>query len=57
MVKISGFKDGIVAGAVFCFLLSFDNVALSIFLSRGDTLPLRLMLPLGRAMRRERLVW
>jgi ABC-type spermidine/putrescine transport system permease subunit II len=76
-------KDGIVAGAVFCFLLSFDNVALSLFLSRGDTLPLRLMqhiqfvadpsiaaisaglvllsfllmLPLSRAMRRERLVW
>lgn len=36
-------KDGIVVGAVFCFLVSFDNVALSIFLSRGDTLPLRLM--------------
>jgi putative spermidine/putrescine transport system permease protein len=76
-------KDGIVAGAIFCFLLSFDNVAISIFLSRGDTLPLRLMqhiqfvadpsiaavstalialsfllmLPLGRAMRRERLLW
>jgi putative spermidine/putrescine transport system permease protein len=76
-------KDGIVAGAIFSFLMSFDNVALSIFLSRGDTLPLRLMqhiqfiadpsiaamstalvvlsfllmLPLARAMRRERLLW
>lgn len=36
-------RPGIVSGALFSFLLSFDNVALSIFLSRGDTLPLRLM--------------
>lgn len=36
-------KDGIVVSAIFCFLLSFDNVAISLFLSRGDTLPLRLM--------------
>jgi putative spermidine/putrescine transport system permease protein len=36
-------KDGIVVSATFCFLLSFDNVAISLFLSRGDTLPLRLM--------------
>lgn len=34
---------GIIAGAIFVFLLSFDNVALSLFLTRGDTLPLRLM--------------
>jgi len=34
---------GIMAGAIFVFLLSFDNVALSLFLTRGDTLPLRLM--------------
>lgn len=34
---------GVTAGAVCAFLISFDNVALSLFLSRGDTLPLRLM--------------
>jgi ABC-type spermidine/putrescine transport system permease subunit II len=76
-------RDGIAVGAIFSFLTSFDNVALSLFLSRGDTLPLRLMqhiqfvadpsiaavstalvvlsfllmIPLGRAMRRERLIW
>lgn len=36
-------RPGVVAGAAFAFLLSFDNVSLSIFLTRGDTLPLRLM--------------
>ncbi len=36
-------RPGIVAGGAFAFLLSFDNVALSIFLARGETLPLRLM--------------
>lgn len=34
---------GIAAGTICAFLLSFDNVALSLFLSQGDTLPLRLM--------------
>lgn len=34
---------GLTAGAVCAFLISFDNVALSLFLARGDTLPLRLM--------------
>lgn len=34
---------GVLAGAVCAFLISFDNVALSLFLARGDTLPLRLM--------------
>lgn len=36
-------RPGIVAGAVFAFLISFDNVSLSLFLARGETLPLRLM--------------
>lgn len=36
-------KPGILAGAVFAFLMSFDNISLSLFTSRGDTLPLRLM--------------
>lgn len=34
---------GIYAGSICAFLLSFDNVALSLFLSQGNTLPLRLM--------------
>jgi putative spermidine/putrescine transport system permease protein len=34
---------GIYAGTICAFLLSFDNVALSLFLSNGNTLPLRLM--------------
>jgi putative spermidine/putrescine transport system permease protein len=36
-------RPGIVAGSAFAFLLSFDNVSLSLFVTRGDTLPLRLM--------------
>ena len=36
-------RPGIGAGAAFAFLISFDNVALSIFTSGNDTLPLRLM--------------
>ena len=36
-------QPGIVAGTVCVALISFDNIALSLFLSRGDTLPLRLM--------------
>ena len=36
-------RPGILAGGMFAFLLSFDNVALSLFITRGDTLPLRLM--------------
>ncbi len=34
---------GIAAGAAFAFLMSFDNVSLSVFVTRGDTLPLRMM--------------
>jgi putative spermidine/putrescine transport system permease protein len=34
---------GVLGGAVCAFLISFDNVALSLFLARGDTLPLRLI--------------
>lgn len=36
-------RPGVVTGAAFAFLLSFDNVSLSLFVTRGDTLPLRLM--------------
>ncbi|MCE2519329.1 MAG: ABC transporter permease [Alphaproteobacteria bacterium] len=36
-------RPGMIAGVAFAFLMSFDNVAMSIFLARGDPLPLRLM--------------
>ena len=36
-------KGGVIAGAITAFLLSFDNFSLSLFITRGDTLPLRLM--------------
>lgn len=36
-------RGGVVAGAVSAFLISFDNFSLSLFITRGDTLPLRLM--------------
>jgi putative spermidine/putrescine transport system permease protein len=36
-------RGGITAGAVSAFLVSFDNLSLSLFISNGDTLPLRLM--------------
>jgi putative spermidine/putrescine transport system permease protein len=36
-------SGGVIAGAVSAFLISFDNISLSLFITRGDTLPLRLM--------------
>lgn len=36
-------RKPVLIGASLAFLLSFDNVALSLFLAKGDTLPLRLM--------------
>lgn len=36
-------KNGVIAGAISAFLISFDNFSVSLFVSRGDTLPLRLM--------------
>jgi putative spermidine/putrescine transport system permease protein len=36
-------KSGVIAGAITAFLVSFDNFSLSLFITRGDTLPLRLM--------------
>jgi putative spermidine/putrescine transport system permease protein len=36
-------KGGVIAGAISAFLISFDNISLSLFITRGDTLPLRLM--------------
>lgn len=36
-------RVGVLAGTGFAFLISFDEVALSLFLTRGDTLPLRLI--------------
>lgn len=34
---------GVIAGAIATFLISLDNISLSLFVTRGDTLPLRLM--------------
>lgn len=34
---------GVIAGAIAAFLLSLDNISLSLFITRSDTLPLRLM--------------
>jgi putative spermidine/putrescine transport system permease protein len=36
-------RVGVLAGAIATFLLSLDNISLSIFVTRNDTLPLRLM--------------
>lgn len=36
-------RPGIIAGIAFAFLMSFDQVSISLFLTRGDPLPLRLM--------------
>jgi putative spermidine/putrescine transport system permease protein len=36
-------RIGVVAGAIAAFLLSMDNISLSLFITRNDTLPLRLM--------------
>jgi len=36
-------STGVLAGIAFAFLVSFDEVALSLFLTRGNTLPLRLV--------------
>nr|WP_282572219.1 ABC transporter permease [Roseomonas acroporae] len=35
--------NGVVAGGVSAFMISLDNISLSLFISKGDTLPLRLM--------------
>ena len=42
-ITLPAIRPGVLAGALCAFLISFDNVALSIFLTRSDTLPLRLM--------------
>jgi putative spermidine/putrescine transport system permease protein len=34
---------GVMAGTISAFLVSFDNVSISLFITRNDTLPLRLM--------------
>lgn len=42
-VTLPMIRGGVIAGAVSAFLISFDNFSLSLFITRGDTLPLRLM--------------
>lgn len=36
-------RPGVTAGCIFALLVSFDQVSISLFLTRGDPLPLRLM--------------
>ncbi|MEJ0070680.1 MAG: ABC transporter permease [Pseudomonadota bacterium] len=36
-------RHGILAGAAVAFMMSFDNISLSLFIAKGNTLPLRLM--------------
>jgi putative spermidine/putrescine transport system permease protein len=42
-VTLPHIKMGVIAGAVASFLLSLDNISLSLFVTRNDTMPLRLM--------------
>ena len=42
-VTLPMIRGGVIAGAVSAFLISFDNFSLSLFITKGDTLPLRLM--------------
>ena len=42
-ITLPHIRIGVLAGAVATFLLSLDNISLSIFVTRNDTLPLRLM--------------
>ena len=42
-ITLPAIRPGVLAGALCAFLISFDNVALSILLTRSDTLPLRLL--------------
>lgn len=43
MITLPMIRGGVIAGAVSAFLISFDNFSLSLFITKGDTLPLRLM--------------
>jgi len=36
-------RGGVAAGAITSFLVSFDNISMSLFVTKGDTLPLRLL--------------
>jgi putative spermidine/putrescine transport system permease protein len=42
-ITLPHIRIGVLAGAIAAFLLSLDNISLSIFVTRNDTLPLRLM--------------
>ncbi|MBM3502864.1 MAG: ABC transporter permease [Alphaproteobacteria bacterium] len=43
LITLPIIRPGIITGTAFAFLLSFDNVSLSLFVTRGETLPLKLM--------------
>jgi putative spermidine/putrescine transport system permease protein len=42
-ITLPHIRPGVIAGAIAAFLLSMDNISLSLFITRNDTLPLRLM--------------
>lgn len=42
-ITLPHIRMGVVAGAIAAFLLSLDNISLSLFVTRNDTMPLRLM--------------
>jgi putative spermidine/putrescine transport system permease protein len=42
-ITLPHIRPGVIAGAIASFLLSMDNISLSLFTTRNDTLPLRLM--------------
>jgi putative spermidine/putrescine transport system permease protein len=42
-ITLPHIRPGVIAGAIASFLLSMDNISLSLFITRNDTLPLRLM--------------
>jgi putative spermidine/putrescine transport system permease protein len=43
LVTFPHIRSGVIAGGMFAFLISFDQISTSLFVARGDTLPLRLL--------------
>ena len=43
LITLPQIRSGVIAGALFAFLISFDQISTSLFVARGDTLPLRLL--------------
>ena len=43
LITFPQIRSGVIAGGLFAFLISFDQISTSLFVARGDTLPLRLL--------------